>query len=279
VARIRSVKPSIWGDDKFSDLSRDARLLLLGIISNADDKGRFIATPASLAGAIFPHDDLNLRDIKRWRDEVAATGIVLLYEVKGRCYGRLRRWERHQRIDKPQPSTLPPPPETDDSLPDEPPNDSENGSTNESPNGSQNGSENHSMTEEEGDKDRDKDVRERRKSAAPPADTPRPDVDEICDRLVQHLVANNCKPPTVNGKWRDSARLLLDRDNRPLAEVLAVLDWSQRHTFWRGIVLSLPKFREKYDQLRIQRENEITGRASNGHRAPQASRPDEAYRD
>jgi hypothetical protein len=90
-------------------------------------------------------------------------------------------------------------------------------------------------------------------------DEPRQDVDRLCAALVEHRVRLGCKRPTVTATWRQQARLLLDADKRPLDEVLAVLDWSQRHEprngfSWAANVQSMPKFREKYDQLRLQRE-------------------------
>jgi hypothetical protein len=137
MARIRSVKPSIWGDDRFARLSRDARLTCLGLISNADDAGRFYASPGAILGAVFPHDDLSTTQVRRWRDEIAATGMIELYTFHGQQYGRFPRWKRHQRIDKPQPSALPSPPDAD-----EPSNGSASDSTN--------GSGNHSTPEGKG---------------------------------------------------------------------------------------------------------------------------------
>lgn len=111
MARIRTVKPTIWGDARFASLSRDARLLAIGLISNADDAGRFIANPTWIAGTVFPHDDLNIKTVQRWRDEIVACGLIQLYRVGGREYGWFPKWAKHQRINRPQPSTLPPPPD------------------------------------------------------------------------------------------------------------------------------------------------------------------------
>lgn len=110
MARIRSLKPSIWGDDKFAGLSRDARLLAIGLISVADDAGRFIASPVAIGGAVYPHDELSVAMIRKWRDEVAASCLIQLYRVAGREYGWFPNWKRHQRINRPSPSVLPPPP-------------------------------------------------------------------------------------------------------------------------------------------------------------------------
>lgn len=84
-------------------------------------------------------------------------------------------------------------------------------------------------------------------------DQARADVEELCEALADHIVANGKKVrPTITKAWRDAARLLLDRDDEPLDEVRKVLDWSQRDDFWRTNVLSMPKFRKQYDQLALK---------------------------
>lgn len=91
-------------------------------------------------------------------------------------------------------------------------------------------------------------------SAKPPRDeTPdREDVERICTHLADRIEANGAKRPTINKRWRDAARLMLDADGRAEADVHAAIDWCQDSEFWRANVLSLPKLREKYDQLSLQ---------------------------
>ena len=121
MARIRTIKPGLWSDDLVADLSRDARLLFIGLISLADDEGRFVASAATLAGHIYPHDELPPTTIRRWlreietkdREHAERTGkglSVVLYQVGRAQYGWLPKYRRHQRISHPQPSALPPPP-------------------------------------------------------------------------------------------------------------------------------------------------------------------------
>ena len=111
MARIRSIKPSIWSDRRFAELSLQARLLCLGMISNSDDDGRIIASGASLIGAVFPHDDIAPKTVEKWRDEIATAGIIRVYTEGRGTYAHFPKWERHQIIRKRQKSTLPDPPE------------------------------------------------------------------------------------------------------------------------------------------------------------------------
>ena len=45
---------------------------------------------------------------------------------------------------------------------------------------------------------------------------------------------------------------MLDRDGRTEEQVSTAIDWCQDNEFWRANILSMPKLREKYDQLRMQ---------------------------
>jgi hypothetical protein len=124
MARIRSIKPSIWTDEKFIALSVNARLLVIGMISHADDEGRLFASTAKLAGDIFPADDLKPAAIRQWRDEAHDIGFLVVYQVRGVEYAYFPNWSKHQRISKPQPSILPAPPLPDYSAPEQSRNDS-----------------------------------------------------------------------------------------------------------------------------------------------------------
>lgn len=109
VARIRSIKPQFWGDDKIARVSRDARLLALGLISMADDDGRFLASHSSICGYVYPHDSIKPASLTKWLNELQSVGLVHLYEVNGLHYGCFPSYRNHQRISHPQPSSLPAP--------------------------------------------------------------------------------------------------------------------------------------------------------------------------
>ncbi len=115
MARIRSLKPSIWADERFSEVGRDARLLFIGMISHADDDGRLVASASSLLGAIYPHDDPNAKQVEKWRAELVAVGLIEVYQHGKGTYAHLIGWANHQYIQKRMKSTLPPPPVRDES--------------------------------------------------------------------------------------------------------------------------------------------------------------------
>ena len=55
--RRRLIRPDFWTDSRVSLLSRDERLLLIGMISHADDEGRLMGRPSYLRSVIFADDD------------------------------------------------------------------------------------------------------------------------------------------------------------------------------------------------------------------------------
>lgn len=80
----------------------------------------------------------------------------------------------------------------------------------------------------------------------------RGDVQRICDRMADRVQANTGKRPNIVKAWRDAARLLLDKDGHTEAQILWLIDWATTDEFWRANILSLPKFREKFEQLRLK---------------------------
>ena len=110
MARIRTVKPSFWTSATVAALSREARLLLLGLISNADDDGRFPASVPAILGAVYPYDeDVTPAKLTRWLTELEKVRVVHLYRSGPVRYGVLPSWHEHQVINRHTRSTLPEP--------------------------------------------------------------------------------------------------------------------------------------------------------------------------
>jgi hypothetical protein len=109
--RIRSIKPEAWQDERVGALSRDARLLFVGLITMADDEGRLRAQPSMLIGSLYPWDEISPRKLMDWLNEIEREGLVIQYEHGGKPYVAFRNWKRHQRINRPSPSLLPAPPD------------------------------------------------------------------------------------------------------------------------------------------------------------------------
>jgi hypothetical protein len=90
MARIRSVKPEFWTDRSLArKLSRDARMLYLGLWNLADEHARLNGDAYYIKGQIFPYDDdLTPGRINGLLDEIDAAGKVVRYaanDVVGTC--------------------------------------------------------------------------------------------------------------------------------------------------------------------------------------------------
>ncbi|HXO86920.1 MAG TPA: hypothetical protein VN803_15465, partial [Gemmatimonadales bacterium] len=112
--RIRSIKPEMRQDERYARLTYPARELFNGLITMADDEGRFRALTSQIVGHIFPYDeerDAELyQRIREWVAEIKDSGMVLFYLAENVPYGAFRHWAKHQKINRPTPSDLPPPP-------------------------------------------------------------------------------------------------------------------------------------------------------------------------
>ncbi|MBR0568380.1 hypothetical protein J5J83_19840 [Azoarcus sp. L1K30] len=100
MARIRSIKPEFWTAEQVMELSRDARLLFVGLWNFCDDAGIHPAKEKTLKAEVFPSDDLIAADIRRLIDECISQGLVLEYEIDGERYWQVTGWH-HQKIDQP----------------------------------------------------------------------------------------------------------------------------------------------------------------------------------
>lgn len=114
--RIRTIKPEWLTDESLASCSIEARLLSVGLILLADDAGRGVATVEHLACEVFRYelfrrglDELSTI-VRRALDELSTIGFCTIYEVSSKHYYELPAWSRHQRIDRPSPSRIPPHP-------------------------------------------------------------------------------------------------------------------------------------------------------------------------
>ncbi len=99
--RIRTIKPKFWDDIKLSKVSRDARLLFIGMWTFADDLGVIIADGVWLKSKIFPYDLLAPDEIQNWIEELLTYKFILPLEYKDEIFFIIRTFDKHQRIDKP----------------------------------------------------------------------------------------------------------------------------------------------------------------------------------
>jgi hypothetical protein len=109
---------------------------------------------------------------------------------------------------------------------------------------------------------------------ATPDEANRQAVERLCTRLADHIETNTGKRPTITKTWRDSTRLMLGKDKRTEYQIGWIIDWCQADEFWRSNILSMPKLRDKFDQLvlksdaRARSHLRVAPNGANGHQGP-----------
>jgi hypothetical protein len=108
MARIRTVKPEFWQDEKMSKLDPMTRLVFLGLISMADDAGRLIDNIKFIDAFIFPETEHSAKDSL---GILARLSRICRYTSEsGQKLIQITNWDRHQRVDNPNKYVLPAPP-------------------------------------------------------------------------------------------------------------------------------------------------------------------------
>lgn len=94
------ISPEIWDDKNFNSLSFPARLMFIGLITNADDLGRLPANLQFLKNKIFGYDRISLKKIKKWRQEIKIKMKNVKFYHQGEEFCQLLHWEKYQYIRK-----------------------------------------------------------------------------------------------------------------------------------------------------------------------------------
>jgi len=107
MARIRTIKPEFWTDEKVVALSPMARLLFIGLWNFVDDDGRGEFSPIRMKMQILPADSA---DVSELLGEIRREGLITVYEVEAKEYFSVNGFSKHQKVDHRSTSKCPPPP-------------------------------------------------------------------------------------------------------------------------------------------------------------------------
>ena len=113
LARKRTIDPGIWADEDFCAVSQKARLLYLGLISQADDEGRLPGSPTELKHRLYPgaHDAITCEGVLSLLNELCAVHLIAVYKAPQKSYVALRGWGKNQTMSWATESKYPPPPD------------------------------------------------------------------------------------------------------------------------------------------------------------------------
>lgn len=106
MARIRTIKPKFWDDIKIGRLSRDARLLYIGLWNFSDDIGVVIGDLIWIKSKIFPYDQIQVQQFEKWVNELVINGFICLLSYNEERFIYLPSFTRHQVINRPNSDDL-----------------------------------------------------------------------------------------------------------------------------------------------------------------------------
>jgi len=113
MARIRTIKPDFWTDEKVTECSVRARLLFIGIWNFADDNGNLQRSAKKVKMQVFPADSIDCEPLIQ---ELIEHGMLIEYSVNGEFFLHIKGFKKHQVINRPSKSNIPQPSLNDDSL-------------------------------------------------------------------------------------------------------------------------------------------------------------------
>lgn len=104
MARIRTVKPEFWTDEKVVECSIAARLLFVGMFNFSDDNGNLVNSPKRIKMQVFPADII---DCEPLLNELMTHGLLTEYSVNNVSYLNIKGFNKHQKINRPSRTDIP----------------------------------------------------------------------------------------------------------------------------------------------------------------------------
>ena len=101
MARIRTVKPEFFDDEKLATISLQARLVFIGLLVHSDDYGVVKGHPLWLKNQILPYDDISLPDFTDLLQELVTINCIVAFCHSGEQYYHIRKFSEHQKVEKP----------------------------------------------------------------------------------------------------------------------------------------------------------------------------------
>lgn len=269
MANRRMLCKSISISEQANDLDDFTALLFSWMIPHADDYGILPGSPRKVKALVIPLRERTADDVEKAIITMVNAGLIWWYQINGEQYIQFRTWEKHQEgLHKRSKAKLPlyPGKEADIYKPSE--------TFPEVPGNSRSIELNLTelnLTEE------NIIVPENFGPEIPPSppelppEPPKPPKRPKYTYTSEHLIlanslkscilANNqnAKVPKVPEEWANEIRLMIEQDKRDPNAIVEIIEWCQKHSFWKTVILSGDKLRRKYDQMVLQKreaENE-----------------------
>ena len=236
MAKGRMLKKEISVSKKLGALKSDsARLLYTWLIPWLDIEGRYTADPDILKGHLFPKiESMTKSKINKLLIELAKMGLIYLYKSDGEQYLQFTKFSEMQTLHKER--------EAKSEIPSPDDKTCELMITHDlSPQVKLNIIKDKSNINEVNSSCLKKVSNEDKK---------------LTQLLIDLILENDPNSSIIRRltekrqiEWMDACRKLREIDKRDPALIEKIIRFSQQDDFWKGNILSMPKLREKFDQL------------------------------
>uniref|UniRef100_A0A6H1Z798 Uncharacterized protein n=2 Tax=viral metagenome TaxID=1070528 RepID=A0A6H1Z798_9ZZZZ len=230
MAEGRMLKRAIATSKKMAELETDsARLLYTWFIPFLDVEGRFYGDPDVIKGSIVPRiKDFTAEKVKECLADMQRVGLILWYLVNDDKYLQFTVFEKHQNINRDRESKLVFPAPEDSCV---------------TPEDVRVTPSNVLLSKDKLSKDKLSKYKESDFQSA---------------SLLKNLILENIPSHKITDKqlesWANETRLMREQDNHTIEEINDLIQWSQKHYFWKANILSMGKLREKWNTLWMQRK-------------------------
>ncbi|OOW99260.1 hypothetical protein Xgly_03440 [Xanthomonas citri pv. glycines] len=106
MARIRTIKPEFWKHEDLSALPEITHMLAAALLNHADDEGYFNANPALVKAECLPLRESSVSTHDSLQSLAKVGFIELGIGEDGKRYGRVVKFDEHQRVNRPTPSKI-----------------------------------------------------------------------------------------------------------------------------------------------------------------------------
>lgn len=95
MARIRTIKPEFFKNEQLAELPMIARMLFIGLWTQADRRGRLLDRPKRIKAEVLPYDKA---DVDQLLTSLQEAGLIIRYECQGFEAIQILSFEKHQRF-------------------------------------------------------------------------------------------------------------------------------------------------------------------------------------
>jgi len=105
----RMIHVELWQSETIARLTRDQRLLFIGLFSNADDQGRLRGHPMVVRSIVYPYDDISLEQMEADLAALVGGDFIIRYGSGTKSLIQIKNWWTYQQPQWAYPSAHPPP--------------------------------------------------------------------------------------------------------------------------------------------------------------------------